>query len=100
MGTRSMDREQLKDTLGRAMKDLRISVTDRCNFRCSYCMPLEKYEWIDRSEILTLEEVARLAKLFIRLGYHPDHRPLLGAAAIHQKNQGVLQRPGPFPRWS
>jgi len=49
MGTTGMDRAQVNDTLGRAMKDLRISVTDRCNFRCSYCMPLEKYEWIDRS---------------------------------------------------
>jgi GTP 3',8-cyclase len=61
-------RENLKDALGRAMKDLRISVTDRCNFRCSYCMPLDKYEWIDRHEILTFEEVTRLAKLFVRLG--------------------------------
>jgi cyclic pyranopterin phosphate synthase len=50
------------------MKDLRISVTDRCNFRCRYCMPLEKYEWIDRREILTFEEITRLAKLFIELG--------------------------------
>ena len=49
----------MKDTLGRALKDLRISVTDRCNFRCSYCMPLEKYEWIERSEILTFEEITR-----------------------------------------
>jgi GTP 3',8-cyclase len=68
MGMTRMDRAQVNDTLGRAMKDLRISVTDRCNFRCSYCMPLEKYEWIDRSEILTFEEVARLSKLFIGLG--------------------------------
>ncbi len=50
------------------MKDLRISVTDRCNFRCTYCMPLDKYEWIDRSEVLTFEEIARLARLFISLG--------------------------------
>lgn len=63
-----MDREHLKDTLGRTMKDLRISVTDRCNFRCSYCMPLEKYEWIERSEILTFEEITRLSKIFLRLG--------------------------------
>ncbi|HTY60926.1 MAG TPA: GTP 3',8-cyclase MoaA [Acidobacteriota bacterium] len=63
-----MDRETLRDTLGRAMKDLRISVTDRCNFRCSYCMPLDKYEWIERSEILTFEEITRLSKLFVRLG--------------------------------
>jgi cyclic pyranopterin phosphate synthase len=68
MEVMSMDHENLKDTLGRAMRDLRISVTDRCNFRCSYCMPLDKYEWIERSEILTFEEIARLSKLFIRLG--------------------------------
>jgi cyclic pyranopterin phosphate synthase len=58
----------LVDKLGRALKDLRISVTDRCNFRCSYCMPLDKYEWIDRSEILTFEEITRLAMLFVQLG--------------------------------
>ena len=63
-----MNREHVKDTLGRAIKDLRISVTDRCNFRCSYCMPLEKYEWFERSEILTFEEITRLSKIFIRLG--------------------------------
>jgi GTP 3',8-cyclase len=58
----------VNDALGRPLKDLRISVTDRCNFRCSYCMPLEKYEWIDRREILSFEEITRLANLFIRLG--------------------------------
>jgi GTP 3',8-cyclase len=58
----------LKDALGREMKDLRISVTDRCNFRCSYCMPLDKYEWINRQEILAFEEITRLAKLFVELG--------------------------------
>jgi len=63
-----VNREDLRDTLGRAMKDLRISVTDRCNFRCSYCMPLDKYEWIERSEILTFEEITRLSRLFVRLG--------------------------------
>jgi len=60
--------EEIKDTLGRSLKDLRISVTDRCNFRCSYCMPLEKYEWIDRREILTFEEISRLVHLFVQLG--------------------------------
>ncbi len=63
-----MPRVNLKDVLGRAVKDLRISVTDRCNFRCSYCMPLDKYEWINRREILTFEEITRLAGLFIQLG--------------------------------
>jgi cyclic pyranopterin phosphate synthase len=68
METKSIEQERLKDSLGRALKDLRISVTDRCNFRCGYCMPLDKYEWINRSEILTFEEITRLSKLFIRLG--------------------------------
>lgn len=58
----------LTDSLNRAIKDLRISVTDRCNFRCSYCMPLDEYEWIDKKEILTFEEIARLARLFVQLG--------------------------------
>jgi len=58
----------LLDTLKRTVKDLRISVTDRCNFRCSYCMPLDEYEWIDKKEILTFEEIARLAQLFVQLG--------------------------------
>ena len=58
----------LIDALKRPVKDLRISVTDRCNFRCSYCMPLDEYEWIDKKEILTFEEITRLATLFIGLG--------------------------------
>ena len=58
----------LVDALKRPVKDLRISVTDRCNFRCTYCMPLDEYEWIDKKEILTFEEIARLARLFVQLG--------------------------------
>ncbi len=64
----SKPREALKDVLDRPLKDLRISVTDRCNFRCRYCMPLDHYEWIDRREILTCEEIARLANIFVQLG--------------------------------
>jgi cyclic pyranopterin phosphate synthase len=58
----------LSDSYNRPLKDLRISVTDRCNFRCTYCMPLDEYEWINKKEILTFEEITRLAKLFIGLG--------------------------------
>lgn len=58
----------LTDALNRPIRDLRISVTDRCNFRCSYCMPLDEYQWIDKKEILTFEEIARLAHLFVDLG--------------------------------
>ncbi|MCH8898429.1 MAG: GTP 3',8-cyclase MoaA [Chloroflexi bacterium] len=62
----------LKDKLGRPIRDLRISVTDRCNFRCTYCMPAEifgeGYQFLPKSEILTFEEIARLARIFIDLG--------------------------------
>src|SRR3990170_5787480 len=58
----------LVDGYKRPVKDLRISVTDRCNFRCIYCMPHDEYEWIDKKEILTFEEIARLARLFVALG--------------------------------
>src|SRR5215510_5658428 len=56
------------DTLGRPMRDLRISVTDRCNFRCSYCMPLDEYKWIERQEVLSFEEIERLVRLFLNFG--------------------------------
>ena len=58
----------LADAYNRSVKDLRISVTDRCNFRCTYCMPLDQYEWISKKEILTFEEITRLATLFVGLG--------------------------------
>ena len=60
------------DTLGRPLRDLRISVTDRCNFRCVYCMPKEvfgrDYEFLPRRDLLTFEEIARLAAVFAGLG--------------------------------
>jgi len=56
------------DVYSRPIKDLRISVTDRCNFRCTYCMPQDEYEWIEKKEILSFEEIARVARLFIRAG--------------------------------
>jgi cyclic pyranopterin phosphate synthase len=60
------------DRLGRPLRDLRISVTDRCNFRCPYCMPQEvfgrDYRFLPRDEILSLEEIARLAGVFVSLG--------------------------------
>ncbi|MBI3016258.1 MAG: GTP 3',8-cyclase MoaA [Candidatus Tectomicrobia bacterium] len=59
---------KVRDLYNRPVKDLRISVTDRCNFRCTYCMPLDEYVWIDKKEILTFEEITRLANLFIQLG--------------------------------
>jgi GTP 3',8-cyclase len=61
---------RLKDTFGRTIDDLRISLTDRCNFRCIYCMPAEGLPWLPRREILTYEEILRLARIFIGLGIH------------------------------
>ena len=63
---------QIEDTLGRGVRDLRISVTDRCNFRCPYCMPAEifgeRYEFLKREEILSFEEIVRLTRLFVGVG--------------------------------
>jgi GTP 3',8-cyclase len=60
------------DMLGRPLRDMRISVTDRCNFRCSYCMPKEvfgrAYKFLPRDELLTFEEIARLARVFVAHG--------------------------------
>src|SRR5437773_12029544 len=61
------------DSLGRPLRDLRISVTDRCNFRCTYCMPREIFgpQWdgyLPREALLTFEEIARLVRLFVRAG--------------------------------
>jgi cyclic pyranopterin phosphate synthase len=58
----------MPDAFNRSLRDLRISVTDRCNFRCTYCMPLDEYEWLEKSEVLSFEEITRLARLFLSLG--------------------------------
>ena len=63
--------EQLVDTFGRVHRDLRISVTDRCNFRCTYCMPPDGLDWLPRSEVLTFEEIERVARVLVeRFGVH------------------------------
>lgn len=56
---------ELIDRFGRVHTDLRISVTDRCNFRCSYCMPEEGMKWLDRSDVLTFEEIERVARVLV-----------------------------------
>ncbi|MGZ8618712.1 MAG: GTP 3',8-cyclase MoaA [Actinomycetota bacterium] len=58
----------LVDTFDRVADDLRVSVTDRCNFRCSYCMPAEGLAWLPKDEILTFEELTRLLSIFVGLG--------------------------------
>jgi cyclic pyranopterin phosphate synthase len=60
----------LEDGHGRLIGDLRVSVTDRCNFRCQYCMPAEGLQWLERQEILTFEEIVRLVALMSSMGVH------------------------------
>ncbi len=57
--------EQLIDTFGRVHRDLRISVTDRCNFRCTYCMPEDGLDWTPRDDLLTFEEIERVARILV-----------------------------------
>jgi cyclic pyranopterin phosphate synthase len=58
----------LTDSFGRVVRDLRVSITDRCNFRCTYCMPAEGMVWQDRAELLTFEEITRIVGVFTSLG--------------------------------
>jgi cyclic pyranopterin phosphate synthase len=60
--------EQLVDSFGRAIKSLRVSVTDKCNFRCRYCMPAEGLEWLPREEVLSFEEIERLVRVMAAMG--------------------------------
>ncbi len=57
--------DALVDPFGRTVRDLRISITDRCNFRCTYCMPSEGMTWLPRDEVLSFEEIAQLARVFV-----------------------------------
>jgi GTP 3',8-cyclase len=85
-----MKLEQLRDGHGRMIGDLRVSVTDRCNFRCQYCMPAEGLPWLERAEILTFEEIARLVGLFADMGVH-DVR-LTGGEPLVRKQFAHLAR--------
>ncbi|MBI2771061.1 MAG: GTP 3',8-cyclase MoaA [Burkholderiales bacterium] len=82
----------LSDTLGRPLRDLRISVTDRCNFRCSYCMPKEvfdkDYPYLPHSDLLTFEEITRVAKQFVAHGVRKIR--LTGGEPLLRKNIEVL----------
>ncbi len=82
----------LGDTLGRPLRDLRISVTDRCNFRCSYCMPKEvfdkHYSFLPHSSLLSFEEITRTAKLFVAHGVRKIR--LTGGEPLLRKNLEIL----------
>jgi len=78
----------LLDRYKRPIRDLRISVTDRCNFRCTYCMPFDEYVWIDKREVLTFEEITRLASLFAELGANKIR--LTGGEPLLRQNLDTL----------
>ena len=91
-GAHALSGANLKDRLERPLRDLRISVTDRCNFRCSYCMPKEifnsDYTYLPHSALLSFEEITRTAKSFIALGVEKIR--LTGGEPLLRKNLEVL----------
>ena len=82
----------MEDKFGRKMKDLRISVTDKCNFRCTYCMPAEifgsKYTFLPKKEVLTFEEITRLSNIFI--GFGVSKIRLTGGEPLLRQNLEIL----------
>jgi cyclic pyranopterin phosphate synthase len=80
--------EPLRDSWGREIKSVRVSVTDKCNFRCTYCMPAEGLEWLGRQEILSFEEISRLVGVLARLGV--DEVRLTGGEPLVRRDLHVL----------
>src|SRR2546421_4094607 len=80
--------EPLRDSWGREIKSVRVSVTDKCNFRCTYCMPAEGLQWLGREEILSFEEIARLVNVLARLGV--DEVRLTGGEPLVRRDLPVL----------
>ncbi|MFP4512538.1 MAG: GTP 3',8-cyclase MoaA [Acidimicrobiales bacterium] len=81
--------ESLVDSYGRVHRDLRISVTDRCNFRCTYCMPAEGMDWLPREDVLSFEEIERIARLLVeRYGF--DSIRLTGGEPLVRAHLPVL----------
>jgi GTP 3',8-cyclase len=80
--------EPLRDSWGREIKSLRVSVTDKCNFRCRYCMPAEGLEWLGREELLTFEEIQRLVRVLASMGV--DEVRLTGGEPLVRRDLPVL----------
>ncbi|MBL8858889.1 MAG: GTP 3',8-cyclase MoaA [Planctomycetes bacterium] len=78
------------DRLGRPLRNLRISVTDRCNLRCAYCMPEEEYTWLPRADILSFEETAQLVEAFTQVGV--ERVRLTGGEPLMRRDLPVLVR--------
>ena len=87
----------LADQLGRPLRSLRVSVTDRCNLRCNYCMPQEEYVWLPREELLTFEEIARMVDVFTSLGVE-DVRLTGGEPLLRRDLAGLVRMLAANPR--
>jgi cyclic pyranopterin phosphate synthase len=83
--------ELLRDAHGRRISDLRVSVTDRCNFRCQYCMPAAGLPWLERDEVLRFEEIARLVSLLVDLGVE-DVRLTGGEPLVRRGFSGLVAK--------
>jgi cyclic pyranopterin phosphate synthase len=83
--------ERLRDGHDRLISDLRVSVTDRCNFRCQYCMPAEGLPWLERDEVLSFEEIERLVRLFTRIGIE-DVRVTGGEPLVRRDLPSLIAR--------
>ena len=81
----------LIDSFGRTIRDLRISVTDRCNFRCTYCMPEEGMKWLPRADVLSFEEIVRLSAIFVER-FEVDGLRLTGGEPTVRAHLPVLVR--------
>src|SRR5438132_3465594 len=78
----------LLDTLSRPLRNLRLSVTDRCNLRCEYCMPEDDYQWLPREDVLHFEEISALVDVFIGLGV--DKVRLTGGEPLLRRDLATL----------
>src|SRR5262245_51911740 len=80
----------MNDRLGRPLRNLRVSVTDRCNLRCEYCMPEDDYVWLPREDVLHFEEISRLVDIFLSLGV--DRVRLTGGEPLLRRDLASLVR--------
>src|SRR6516225_4150841 len=78
----------MNDTLGRPLRNLRLSVTDRCNLRCEYCMPEDDYAWLPREDVLHFEEISALVDVFLSLGV--DRVRLTGGEPLLRRDISTL----------
>src|SRR5256885_16449373 len=87
----SQELPTVSDIFGRPLRSLRLSVTDRCNLRCRYCMPEEEYAWLPRQDLLSFEELERLTEVFVSLGV--DKVRLTGGEPLLRRGLPAPGRP-------